>query len=557
MQSYIQYRNIGHVLRQQFDSDCEKTIPSADESTTVSLVGLPEAATETEKTVASGQVMGNSEQSSELSTTGYAFNAVQGREKMTLDGQKQQVFIVDWDGEYDPANPHNFSTFRRVTATLIVAIIAFVVGMASSIDSAVLPQAAADLRVSEVAESLATGIYLIGYGVGALFAGPFSETLGRNIVYIATLAMFSIFIMASALAPNFASQVVFRFLAGFFGSTPLVCAGGSIADMWDPLEKTYGFPIFAVAGFGGPVLGPVVSSYIGAPWRWAEWISLITSGVVLTLVVLFQPETYAPLILKWKARHLRQITGDARFKAESEVKHTAFWTRIKIALSRPFAMALEPIIILMALYLTVLYIVLFTFLDGYTFIFADVYGISHGLADVIFVAMFVGMVLASALVLPLYRLTKRDLEKVLATGGSHIEPEIRLWFAMLGGSISIPISLFWMGWTDFASISIWSPIIASTMFGYGVICVFLSAYMYIIDSYEVYAASALAFVTLLRYASAGGMTVVGIPFYKNLGTHKTLTILACISSVLVPSPYVLYKWGYRIRQHSKHAVTRK
>jgi MFS family permease len=27
---------------------------------------------------------------------------------------------------------------------------------------------------------MATGLFLIGFGVGALFAGPFSETLGRN-----------------------------------------------------------------------------------------------------------------------------------------------------------------------------------------------------------------------------------------------------------------------------------------------------------------------------------------------------------------------------------------
>ncbi|KAK9236371.1 major facilitator superfamily domain-containing protein [Lipomyces kononenkoae] len=564
MQSYIQYRNIGHVLRQQLGTDREKAIRCTDGPPSASPAGSLVAASQAEEAVAScpvDRVMTTKRHSSELSTMDYAFKGVQDPDDSALAGNKPEVFIVGWDCEGDPANPHNFSTARRVIATLIVAAIAFVVGMASSIDSTVLTQASADFGVSEVAESLATGIYLIGYSVGALFAGPFSETLGRNMVYIATLALFSIFIMGSALAPNFAAQLVFRFLAGFFGSTPLVCAGGSIADMWDPLEKTYGFPIFAVAGFGGPVLGPVVGSYIGVghigTWRWTEWISLITAGLVLTLVILFQPETYAPLILKWKARHLRQITCDARYKAELEVSHTSFWSRMRTALSRPFTMLLEPIIILMALYLTVLYIVLFTFLDGYTFIFADVYSISPGLANVIFVAMFVGIILASFLVLPLYRLTKKEMAKAMTTGGSHIEPEKRLWFAMLGGSLSIPISLFWMGWTDFASISIWSPIIASAMFGYGVICVFLSAYMYIIDSYEVYAASALAFVTLLRYACAGAMTVVGIPFYKNLGTHKTLTILACISAVLVPSPYVLYKWGYLIRQHSRHAITRK
>ena len=46
------------------------------------------------------------------------------------------------------------------------------------------------------------------------------------------------------------------------------------------------------------------------------------------------------------------------------------------------------------------------------------------------------------------------------------------------------------------------------MIGFGVITIFLSAYMYIIDSYQQYAASALTFVALVRYLAAGGMTVV-------------------------------------------------
>jgi hypothetical protein len=78
--------------------------------------------------------------------------------------------------------------------------------------------------------------------------------------------------------------------------------------------------------------------------------------------------------------------------------------------------------------------------------------------------------------------------------------------------------------------------------------------MYIIDAYEIYAASALTFVTVTRYLAAAGFTVVGIPFYKNVGVHWTLTILACISLLLTPIPYVLFKYGYLIRRRSKYAV---
>lgn len=79
--------------------------------------------------------------------------------------------------------------------------------------------------------------------------------------------------------------------------------------------------------------------------------------------------------------------------------------------------------------------------------------------------------------------------------------------------------------------------------------------MYIIDSYQQYAASALTFVALVRYLAAGGMTVVGIPMYRNLGNHWTLTILGIISAVAMPIPYVLFRWGPSLRKRSKWTTT--
>lgn len=258
--------------------------------------------------------------------------------------------------------------------------------------------------------------------------------------------VFMIFVMASALAPNLGAQLAFRFLAGVVGSTPLTCAGGSISDMWPPLEKTFAFPIFAICGFGGPIMGPVIASYVIklGTWRWAEWIILIISALVLILIILFQPETYSPILLKWKAKHLRQETGDQRFKAEIEIVHKALGGQLIVALSRPLHFSLEPVVICLTLYLTVLYIVLFTFLDGYSYIFQQVYDISQGLTNVIFTGLFVG-VLCGGLIVPLvYKKTKTAFIQ------NSFVPEVRLWFGMLGAP-AIPISLFWMGWTDYVS----------------------------------------------------------------------------------------------------------
>ncbi|KAF4630804.1 hypothetical protein G7Y89_g7333 [Cudoniella acicularis] len=401
-------------------------------------------------------------------------------------------------------------------ATIMIAAIGFIVDFASSVDSAALPQAAADFGVSPVTESLATGIFLIGFGFGALFAGSISETVSGNPVYIATMAIYMIWIMGSALAPNIGTQLVFRFLAGFFGSTSLTCAGGSISDLWDPMERVFAFPVFANAAFMGPIFEPVVGGFVGqsnlVSWRWTEWITLIISGAILVLIVIFQPETFAPILLKWKAEHFREITGDDRYVAEVEIRADPFWKRLLHALYPPFILtAQEPIVILFALYLTVVYIILFTFLDGYTYIFSDTYGFSEGITGLAFIGIAVGLCCTSLLVPVIYMWAKRDLKiaRKKYGEGARLPPEQRLWFAMFGAP-AVPASLFWMGWTNYSSISYWSNLISSVLFGYGILCIFISTYQYIIDSYEMYAASALASLTLIRYIAAGGMTVVGI-----------------------------------------------
>lgn len=81
----------------------------------------------------------------------------------------------------------------------------------------------------------------------------------------------------------------------------------------------------------------------------------------------------------------------------------------------------------------------------------------------------------------------------------------------------------------------------------------MTCYQYIIDSYELYAASALASVTMIRYIVAGVMIEVSIPLYKNMGVAHTLNILGALSALLVPIPYVFYKYGPVIRAKSKYA----
>ncbi|KAE8380073.1 MFS general substrate transporter [Aspergillus bertholletiae] len=470
------------------------------------------------------------------------------------EAESDSIIHVGWSGSDDKLNPANWSVARKVCITALVSLIGISVTATSAIDAAGLSQYIEEFNTREVVGSLTTALFMIGFAFGSLVSGPFSETFGRNIVYIATMALFLLFIMAAALAPNLPSHLVFRFIAGLFGSTPLSCAGGTIADLWDPVQKSYAFLIYAIPAFGGPVIGQMIGSFIPSTlgWRWLEWIMLIMGGAILVAVALLQPETYGDLLLQWKASELRKQTGNPRYRAPLELRPETLQRRIAIAVYRPFAWSYsEPIIILMSLYLTVVYIILFTFLEGYTFIFGQTYGLSQGLTSIAWCGMFVGMILVCCIVPLIYSWTRKEFEQT-----SRIRPETRLWYAMLGGAPAVAVGLFWMGWTAYPSISIWCPLVASAVFGYGITTIFISAYMYIIDSYHVYSASALGFMVFVRYLVSGGVMIAGSTIYKRYGVHYTLTVLGAVSAVMAVIPYLLYYYGPTIRRISKHAVVK-
>ncbi|KAH6605320.1 hypothetical protein Trco_007027 [Trichoderma cornu-damae] len=563
MQSYRQYHSLGNRLEAQLhrtrtahhDND---TTPTNAQPADVDAEAPSSSSTEGGDDIS--QLEPIERPLSKIGTNlAVALTGITKREHPDADEAKH-VFVVGFEGPHDPLSPRNWSVTKRILCTINFGFIALVVGMAASIDSAVIARAAKDYGVSEIAEALATGLFLAGFGFGALVAGPLSETVGRNPVYFGSLAIYMLFLLGAGLSRSLGAQLVCRFFAGFFGESPLTTVGGSISDLWDPMSRLIAFPVFASVGLMGPIMGPVVGGWIAQSrdisWRWVEWVTIIVSGAILISILLFQPETYEPVLLQWKASHLRRLTGDKRYVSAAEMRHVTFRARMLTAVKRPFVMTIrEPTIVLWTGYLTVVYLMLFGFLDGYTFVFQETYNLSDGITGLIFLGIAAGLVLSSASLTPLlFKWAKQEIAKLQSEKGddARIPPEFFLWYALIGAP-AIPISFFWMGWTAYPHISIWSPILASVLFGFGIFCVFVSTYMYLIDTYEVYAASALTMITLVRYVASGGMIEISIPLYKNLGVHWALTTLGLISVVFTAVPYAFYRFGPWIRSKSRFA----
>lgn len=73
--------------------------------------------------------------------------------------------------------------------------------------------------------------------------------------------------------------------------------------------------------------------------------------------------------------------------------------------------------------------------------------------------------------------------------------------------------------------------------------------IYMVDHYEMYAASAVGAATVLRAILGAVLPLVGLPMYNALGLGWGNSLLAFISLALCPITYFFYIYGERIRKH--------
>lgn len=154
-------------------------------------------------------------------------------------------------GPDDPIDPQNWSLLSRSKNIAILTVLIFTQSWAGSADSAANLQASRDFGVSEVAENLTTAMYLFGIGSGSLFAGPLSESIGRNPTYLGSTFIYLLFLLGSGLTPTFAGQVICRYFVGLFSSATLAINGSSVSDQFRPVKRALVFPIVAWANIAG------------------------------------------------------------------------------------------------------------------------------------------------------------------------------------------------------------------------------------------------------------------------------------------------------------------
>jgi hypothetical protein len=128
--------------------------------------------------------------------------------------------------------------------------------------------------------------------------------------------------------------------------------------------------------------------------------------------------------------------------------------------------------------------------------------------------------------------------------------------------------LFVFAWTCTPNVHWVVPILASVPFGAGFLLIFTAINNYIIDSYTLYAASALAANAVQRSVLGTIFPLFSIRLYKGLGLNWAGTrksplvtlripaeevVIAFLALICTPLPFLFYKYGPYLRRKSNYA----
>lgn len=459
-------------------------------------------------------------------------------EKGPKDGVEFITFTIG-----DPEHPHNWSRLYKWYITLVASALVVCIAYGSSYVTGGLGLIQDQYHVSLEVAILTCSIMVCGFAVGPLIWSPLSEIIGRRPVYIISLSLYVIFNIPCALAPNIGALLACRFLCGVFSSSGLSLAGGTIADVWSIEERGMAIAYFAAAPYCGPVIGPIVTGWINVGTGRLDlfhWTNMAFAGVMLIIVGLV-PETYAPVILKRRAARLRKETGNENLVTEQEKTKLTFRAIARTSLIRPITMILtEPVLDLMCMYIVLIYSMLYAFFFAYPVIFGRLYGYNDGQIGLMFIPILIGAGI-SLLVTPAL---ENQFKRICATRAPT--PEDRLTAALVGAPF-IPIAFFLLGATSFKHIIWVGPSSSGIAFGFGMVLCYYAVNNYIIDSYQKYAASALAAKVFLRSGGGAGFPLFITQMYDRLGLQWASWLLAFIGVAMVFIPYVFYFFGAKLR----------
>ncbi|KAF2673769.1 MFS general substrate transporter [Microthyrium microscopicum] len=446
--------------------------------------------------------------------------------------------IVDFEGDDDPYRPQNWPFKQKCITTLLYGLTTLGASFASAVYQPCIHQVRDQFKMNRDITRLGTALLMFGLGMGPLLWAPISEFRGRKETVLIPYFIAAIFAVSGGASKDIETLLICRFFMGFFASAPMCITGGVLKDIWSPTDRGIALVGYGLSVLTGPLLGPIVGgAIVSSPlgWRWTQYITGIWMFTMLGLDLLLLDESFPPALLVSKARKLRFETGNYALHAKHEEMDFSPKELAHKYLVRPWIMMCTPILFCVALYSSFVYGIMYANLGAFPVVFQEGREWNAVIGALPFISVLLGVLIAAGANIANQGYFKRTL---IANNNKPL-PEARLP-PMMAGSVVFAAGLFIFAWTSSPHIHwMWSQLGAACV-GFGFFTIIQPGINYIVDTFTESAASAIAALTFVRSAVAGGLPLVIVELLRNLGIPKGISLFGGIAVAMIPIPFFFF-----------------
>lgn len=468
-----------------------------------------------------------------------------------IQKKNDQEYIVLKFTEDDKQDPFNWSVGRKAWITLLLCLMTLFIGLATTAYSSGIDNMVEDFGVSTELGQLGLFCFNFACAIAPLFLAPFCELVGRRVIYVGAYACFVICFIGLALGQNIATILVMRTLSGLFGCVGTILVGGTFSDIYRPDQRAGPMACFSYVAILGTVGAPIYAGFIDETigWRWIEGIQGLANIPLLLIIFVSLRETRGGVTLHKRAKALRQATGDERWKAKMDLEAKNIKEMLHSSSVKAVHMLVtEPVVFAFGLWIAFAWFVTFLFLSVIPITFQEKRGWSTGVAGLPYISLCIGVTIGFAANF----LQIRKYKQIMQANNRKILPESRLYGAMWGSAF-LPIGLFVYSFTQYGYIPWIAPTIALAPIAIGIFFIFESTYSFTSDCYGENSSSAIAGQGLMRNTLGGVAPLFASQFFHNVGSQYAGLILALAGTMLTFIPFVMFKYGHKLRERSKLA----
>ena len=231
------------------------------------------------------------------------------------------------------------------------------------------PQIEGDLDVSTAAVQLTLTATTLGFALGQLLVGPWSDKVGRRLPLVLATSVHVLASIGVAFSPDISWLLAFRVLQGFGAAAGGVVAMATVRDLFGGYPLVRMLSRLALVTGIAPIAAPVIGSQmlLIMPWRGMFGVLAAYGVIIMVLAALFIVETLPP------ARRVEK--GHATL---GERYRSLFTDRIFVGVAIIGGMTFSG---------------LFAYLSASSFLFQDVYGLDPQGYGLLFAANSIGVVI--------------------------------------------------------------------------------------------------------------------------------------------------------------------